>query len=100
MKTAYLLADSAPCKNECESVSQFFHILDSVAVVNGSIKLDKDVPYFTRYSCCINTDKNIYYYKTYFNNQISAVSMNNNDILSDSLFEFPLVGSQQINYIC
>ena len=100
VKTAYLLADSAPCKNECESVSQFFHILDSVAVVNGSIKLDKDVPYFTRYSCCINTDKNIYYYKTYFNNQISAVSMNNNNILSDSLCEFPLVCSQQINYIC
>lgn len=100
VKIAYLLASSTEGKGESENISQFFHLLDSVAVVNGSIELDENVPYFTTYSCCMNADKNIYYYKTYNNNQISAVNINNINLESSKLTEFPLVNTQQINYIC
>lgn len=100
VKASYLLANSVCGKGENENISQFFHLLDSVAVVNGSIELKGNVPYFTTYSCCINADKNIYYYKTYSNNQISAVNMNNIDTESNKLIEFPLINTQQINYIC
>ena len=34
----------------------------------------------TTYSCCINADQGIYYYKTYENNQIQAVRMAEKDL--------------------
>lgn len=99
VKTAYLLANSTPYETESKCISQFFHILDSVAVVSGSIKLDNDVPYFTRYSCCINADSGIYYFKTYFNNQLFAVNINSIDISVDSLYEFRFFDTQHVNYL-
>jgi len=98
VKASYLLANSVCGNSEYEKVSQFFHILDSVAVVNGSIEAENNVSYYTRYSCCINAGKGIYYYKTYNNNQISAVNMMNTDINSSFLTEFPLTDIQQICY--
>ncbi len=96
VKIAYLRLNSV-CKNgENESISQFFHLLDSVAVVNGSIRLSNGKAYMTTYSCCINTDKGIYYYKTYFNNRITAVNMFNEKLDSKELLTFPLVSEQQI----
>lgn len=97
VKTAYLLANSVCGSGENESISQFFHILDSAAVVNGSIESAPERPYYTTYSCCINADKGIYYYKTYLNSQISAVNMNNENLNDDCLSEFTIVNSQQIN---
>lgn len=96
VKASYILANSV-CKNsENDCISQFFHILDSVAVVNGSIEARDSLPYFTVYSCCINADKGTYYCKTYNNNQISAVNIFNSDIESSLLMEFPLTEVQQI----
>lgn len=99
VKTAYLLTNSVCENEENKSVSQFFHILDSAAVVNGSIEADSDKPYFTTYSCCINADKGIYYYKTYWNNQISSVEMNNVNLDTNCLAEVPIIKSQQIKKI-
>ncbi len=69
VKASFLLANS----NE-SSPSQFFHILDSVAMVKGSIKVDgsDDV---TLYSAVIDLENSVYYYKTIKNNRICAVRM-------------------------
>lgn len=96
VKTAYLLANSACGTGENESVSQFFHVLDSVAVVNGGIEATDGRPYYTTYSCCINADNGVYYYKTYRNNQISAVNMNNEKLDGNSLIGFSISDLQQI----
>ena len=96
VKSAYLLANSICSKEENESISQFFHILDSVSVVNGSIEAHPDKPYYTTYSCCINADKGIYYYKTYWNNQISAINMKNENLDGSCLLSFPVLKSQNI----
>ena len=54
----------------------------------------------TLYSCCINADKGIYYYKTYTNNQINAVSMNGVDLdNADNLYVYDLDKQQNINYV-
>lgn len=99
VKAAYLLTNSVCGKGENESVSQFFHILDSVAVVNGSIEAASERPYYTTYSCCVNADKGIYYYKTYLNNRISAVNMYNENLDGDTPVEFAVRNSQQIEYV-
>ena len=98
VKIAYLRLNSVCKDDEVSSVSQFFHLLDSVAVVNGSIMLDSGLEYMTTYSCCINATKGIYYYKTYNNNQITAIDMNKEDLNSSELIEYSLFNSQQFLY--
>ncbi|MBR5545081.1 MAG: linear amide C-N hydrolase, partial [Clostridia bacterium] len=50
------------------------------------------------YTSCCNTDKGIYYYKTYENSQISAVNINNENLDTNELIIYNLVAEQQINY--
>lgn len=96
VKASYLSMNSVCRDTEQGSVAQFFHLLDSVAMVRGSVKTTGGNDYITTYSCCINADKGIYYYKTYGNNQLTAVDMNREDLNADELIKIPLVLSQQI----
>ena len=78
--------------DECEdaSVSQFFHILNSVEQQKGCVQLAKGDYEYTIYSSCCNTDRGIYYYKTYENWGISAVDMRKEDLDGRSLYSYPL----------
>ncbi len=77
--------------SEKESVSQFFHILRGVAMPRGCV-MTKDGEYeYTRYSCCCNADKGIYYYTTYNNSSITAVDMNSVNLDGDMIYSFDLV---------
>lgn len=96
VKAAYLRLNSVCVNDEKDSISQFFKILDSVSVVNGSIVTGSKNPYYTTYSCCANVDKGIFYYKTYFNSQITGINMNHENLEDTCLKEFKIVRSQQI----
>ncbi|MGN0665441.1 MAG: choloylglycine hydrolase [Huintestinicola sp.] len=98
VKTAFMLAYAECGSGEDECISKFFHILDSVAVVNGTIPSDTDMGYFTTYSCCINADKGIYYYKTYSDNRLNAVDMHRAELDSDKLFCYPALRRQDVNF--
>ena len=41
-----------------------------------------------------NTDKGIYYYTTYYNNRITKIDMNNEDLNSSSLISYTLNNKQ------
>lgn len=45
----------------------------------------------------MNTQKGIYYYTTYDNNQINSINMNKVDLNSSSLYKYPLASKQNIN---
>lgn len=85
-------------EDEESSVSQFFHILDSVSMIKGTTLTEDGKCDFTTYSCCMNAAKGIYYYKTYNNNQISAVRMNYKNMNDAKLSVYELVERQQIRY--
>ncbi len=85
--------------NENANLSQFFHILDSVAMVRGSALTKEGKNDITSYACCMNADKGIYYYKTYENNQLTAVDRHRGNLNLDKLATFELVRTQQINYV-
>ena len=99
VKAAYLCLNSVCEKDENSSVSQFFHILDSVAVVNGSIEAQNGGNYFTTYASCINADKGIYYYKTYSNSRLSAVNMHHENYDAADLKIFMIDRSRQTAWI-
>ena len=77
-------------KGEEESVSQFFHILDAVSQPKGCTEVEGGHFEYTIYSSCMNTDKGIYYYKTYDNSTLTAVSLQKENMDSDKLFQYPL----------
>lgn len=85
--------------DEENSVTQFFHILDSVAMIKGSVVTKENKYDITTYSCCINTTKGIYYYKTYNNNQITAIKLNQENMNDSKLSIYELIEKQQIRYV-
>ncbi len=89
--------NSVSGNTEAESVSQFFHILNSVAQPRGCCHLGKGEYEITRYTSCCNTDKGIYYYTTYDNQQITAVHLHRTNLDGSCLERFPLIRGEQIH---
>ncbi len=99
VKASYLLLNSISEADEHNSLSQFFHLLESVSMVRGGVLIPdggKEKYEITTYSCCINADKGIYYYKTYTNHQITAVSLHHEDLDGSELIIYPIRSVQQI----
>lgn len=95
VRAAFMLSNSTCDDTEESCVSQFFHILDTVAHIRGSV-LVGDKCEITQYSCCCNTTKGIYYYKTYENARIIAVDMYKTDFNDCILTRYPLFMKQDI----
>ena len=81
---------------ELESISQFFHILNSVDQQRGCCDLENNKYEITIYTSCCNATKGIYYYTTYDNHQITAVNMNKENLEGDKLIRYPLIKEEQI----
>lgn len=118
VKAAFLRANAVFENTEEDSVSQFFHILDCVAHPRGCVAMNSAAKIppqknsvsqhttaeqknstqyeITLYSSCCNTTKGIYYYKTFHNNQLSAVSLQKENLDGTTLVSYPLQKEQQI----
>lgn len=86
------------CTEE-ESISQFFHILDSVSQTKGCCRLEDGSCEVTQYASCCNASQGIYYYTTYSNRRISAVDLHRENLDGTQLFRFPLVTGEDIRFI-
>lgn len=82
-------------ETENSSISQFFHILDSVAQPRG-MELVGNKPKFTIYSSCCNASKGIYYYKTYDNSRINGVDMFRENLEQKRLIKYHLKRETEI----
>ena len=79
-----------------ENVSQFFHILGTVAQTRGCCRLEKDIYEITQYTSCCNASRGIYYYTTLDNRQITAVDLHKEDLSGSALIAYPLLRQQTI----
>lgn len=96
IKAAFTKMNSVSGESESESISQFFHILGSVAQQRGCSGTPEGKYEITIYSSCCNVDLGIYYYTTYENSQITGVDMHREDLDGDTVVAYPLVQGQQI----
>lgn len=96
VRAAFARLNSVSGDSESESVSQFFHILGSVAQPRGCVHLGAGKYVTTIYTSCCNADKGIYYYTTYENHQISGVDMHRENLDGTVPISFPLLTGQQI----
>lgn len=90
IRAAFVKLNSVAAPDEGSSVSQFFHILSSVAMPRGCVRLAGGHE-ITRYSSCCNTDRGIYYYTTYENSQITGIDMNREDLEGNAPICYPLI---------
>lgn len=96
VRAAFVKMNSVSGSGEAESVSQFFHILNSVDQQRGCCDVGDEKYEITIYTSCCNTDKGIYYYTSYDNHQITAVDMHKENLDGDSLIRYELIKEEQI----
>lgn len=98
VKASFVKMNSVCGNSEEERVSQFFHILGSVEHQRGCVEMGKDLYEITIYSSCCNTDKGIYYYRTYDNSQITAVDMFKEDLDATKVVTYPMITEMEITW--
>ncbi len=96
VKATFTKMNSLSGDTESESISQFFHILESVYQQRGCVHMGDDKYEITIYSSCCNLDKRIYYYTTYENSQITGIDMYKENLDCSELINYNLVKGQQI----
>ena len=96
VRAAFTKLHSISGTSESESISQFFHILGSVAQQRGCVHMGDGKYEITIYTSCCNIDRGIYYYTTYENSRITGVDMHRENLDGQTLCRYPLITGQQI----
>lgn len=96
VRVSFVKMNSISGDGEKESVSQFFHILNSVEQVRGCCDLGDGKCEITIYTSCCNLNKGIYYYTAYDNHQITAVDMHKEDLDGKELIKYSMIKEEQI----
>src|SRR5699024_9302362 len=96
VRAAFSKLNSPDQGDELTRVTQFFHLLDTVAMVRGTVLTPEGKHDLTTYSCCCAGGT--YYYKTYGNSRITAVRMAGTDLESDQPMAFPLREAQDVAF--
>lgn len=79
-------------------VTQFFHLMSTVEVPRGCVRLEDDQKVTSIYTSCCDLSAGVYHYVTYTNRQICAVDLHRCDLDGDPLFCWPLITRQTIAY--
>lgn len=96
VKVAFTKMNSVCGDSEAESVSQFFHILGSVAQQRGCVDVGNGKYEITIYSSCCNTNTGVFYYTTYENSRVSAVDMHKENLDGSELVSYPLIKKEDV----
>lgn len=86
-KAFFLLNFCSKEKSE-NCVSQFFHILSSVAVIKGAVLTKNEKPHYTKYSCCFDQKNLTYYFKEYFSQKTEKLKLTEENMKGSSLQSF------------
>lgn len=98
IRIAFAKTNMSLPEDEDRGISEFYHMLNNVAAVNGSVITRTCEKETTLYSSCMNLQKGIYYYNTYYNNRINAIIMWNENLNAKDIKTFPYLNKLDINY--
>ncbi|MGL4452797.1 MAG: choloylglycine hydrolase [Sarcina sp.] len=77
-------------------VSQFFHVLNGVAMIRGAVQTAQKLNDITVYTSCMNLEQQLYYYNTYDNNNISVIDMKKVNLNGKDLVVFPYLDDLKV----
>ena len=95
VRIAYLKSRSVEMEDLEKGISQFYHMLNNVAMPRGSVIAD-DLQDITLYTSCMCQEKGIYYYATYNSYGISAIDMNKEELDAKEIKRFDYCEKLQI----
>lgn len=98
VRAVFVKMNSVCGDTESEAVSQFFHIMGTLDSPRGCCDLGDGKYHITRYTCCSNCSKGIYYYTTYENRRITAVDMHRENLDGCNVLSCEPVSSEQIAF--
>lgn len=98
VRVSFVKMNAVSENDEKSSVSQFFHILNSVDQQRGCCEVADGKYEITIYTSCCNASKGIYYYTTYNNHQITAVDMFKENLDENSIVKYPLIEAGEIRW--
>lgn len=93
----FVRASFLASQSKIDNCNQFFHLLHGVEQVKGICEVKENEYEYTIYTSCCDLEKMIYYYTSYTNHQINAVSLLNENLDGQNLITYPLIGEEQIN---
>lgn len=98
VRAAFTKLNAIATQKEEDSVGQFFHIMGTVEQSKGCCEVNEGAYEYTIYTSCCNASKGIYYYTTYFNHQINAVDMHEEDLDGKKVVFYPVLQEETIHY--
>ena len=98
VRASFVKMNSISKEDEKDSVSQFFHILNSVEQQRGCCDLGSGKYEITIYTSCCNASKGIYYYTTYNNHQITAIDMFKENLDDDKIVKYLLIEDGEVRW--
>lgn len=98
VRAAFTKLNAIATQKEEDSVGQFFHIMGTVEQSKGCCEVEEGAYEYTIYTSCCNASKGIYYYTTYFNHQINAVDMHEEDLDGKKVVVYPVLQEETIHY--
>ena len=75
--------------DEFDGALQVFHILDNVAIPFGAVLNAENKKHYTTYSCCMDTEKKSYLFKTYTSG-IREVKLNDENRKGSQLIQYAI----------
>ena len=97
VRASFLKANMPKVENEELAIGEFFHILNNVKMVRGSVVTPEGKNDITQYTTCMSLDKCVYYYNTYKNNTINAINMMNESLDGKQIKSYPYLDTLYIN---
>ena len=97
VRTAFLRSQIVVEENL--GVVEFFHILNNVAMVKGSVITPQNKNDITLYTSCMCQETGLYYYNTYNNNQINVIDMHKENLDSSELKIYAYNDTQVFNNV-
>lgn len=94
VRASYVKENSVPDSD----LSHFFHILNSVAMPQGSVRIQEKYE-ITRYSSCCDTKSGVYYVNTYNNHRLQAVDLQKCALNNNKLFRYDLTHEEDITIL-
>ena len=98
IKATFVKQHSHCGDSDKELVTQYFHLLNTVAMPRGAIRVNGGQDEITQYSSCCDMNAGIYYYTTYENSRIQAVTLHAAALDKNALEAYPLLRQQDIFY--
>ncbi|MBQ2956446.1 MAG: choloylglycine hydrolase [Clostridia bacterium] len=96
VRAAFLKMNSVSGEGTLDCLTRCMHLMDAVAMPDGIVQTPDGRFEKTSYSCCMDADRGVYYYKTYENSCLTAVDMQKENPEGREISEFPLRREQQI----